>query len=1065
MVKKTLLSLAIAASTAGLTACNISSTADNNEVATNPVTAGTSANPGLTTPIFSAANSQLPLANDLLFAINSQLADGEPGKDGTANTADTTPPVTTALNKLDGFSTTAAHYINFTAALNPATVIAGQTVFLIKLKNGTDSAAINPLDLQTIVDNGGASPFSATQPVDNSGNPLYEANYVTLDGGATHTIQILPKTPLEPKTKYFVVLTDSIKDSAGQAVAESSEYTLMSGNLELPSAALAPVRTAVQGWEKLSGLFLAGATNNAITQDDIVLSYAFTTTGTTDVLHAMAAPGTFLTSQIPSIAHAEGAISAKLIAGYLAQAAVDAENPTPTESATAQGYADGKLLEIAQGVATAINTKFGTTVVAVDSETRTVLKASTDFSPSYYQGLIGVIADGSGAGLDTIIDKPKSRTYTPIVSAPNTAVAVPYDTLLTAQVKTKVEAQVADITTAEGAISLSLQGQGANQATIDGTLLQIAQGVATAINDAAGSTVIAIDENTRTTLIASEQFSPNYLTGLQTTIVSSQVAAISSKGFIYQGGLTLPNYLPNAEAGVADSALGSWSGSNNAALALGLAGAPTDVNGEINVSYRFPFADKVGENTIPVMVTLPKDDCDPDGAGPASGKPADGWPVAIYQHGITVDRSAGVLVGNTLAGQCIAMVAIDHAMHGIAPLNGDNEANSLRLFNVEQVAAAEAATNSPFAAARAGWIQAVGGAANAPELAALAERHNNVAKNALNTNIDMVFHGALDSEGAPVTAASVGTSGQLYINLSNFSRTRDGIRQTVLDMLNLGASIGDMDVNADGTADDLDPSKIYFIGHSLGGIVGATFLAVNNNTDVRAYNSSLPEIQAAALGNPGGGFVKLLENSPSIGAKVLGGLEAASGITQGSESIEKFFSVFQATVDSADPINFAADTQDIPVLVYTDVGGLASAEGDDDDGALSDQVVPNNALTPTVASAKSYLAGTDALVTEMGITTLVNQTNAVAGGAVTADPKYYFPNATSDSLVRANIRFTQGTHSTFSSGDPKDVFAETYQQIITYFDPYGATKLLGLPGDQKGFVIENTTALELEAAE
>ena len=329
----------------------------------------------------------------------------------------------------------------------------------------------------------------------------------------------------------------------------------------------------------------------------------------------------------------------------------------------------------------------------------------------------------------------------------------------------------------------------------------------------------------------------------------------------------------------------------------------------------------------------------------------------------------------------------------------------------------------------------------------------------------MVFQGALDSEGAPVTAASVGTSGQLYINLSNFSRTRDGIRQTVLDMLNLGASIGDMDVNADGTADDLDPSKIYFIGHSLGGIVGATFLAVNNNTDVRAYNSSLPEIQAAALGNPGGGFVKLLENSPSIGAKVLGGLEAASGITQGSESIEKFFSVFQATVDSADPINFAADTQDIPVLVYTDVGGLASAEGDDDDGALSDQVVPNNALTPTVASAKSYLAGTDALVTEMGITTLVNQTNAVAGGAVTADPKYYFPNATSDSLVRANIRFTQGTHSTFSSGDPKDVFAETYQQIITYFDPYGATKLLGLPGDQKGFVIENTTALELEAAE
>jgi hypothetical protein len=1044
MVNKTLLSLAIAVSTAGLTACNLSSTADNDSVLTNPVTAGTASNPGLTTPIFSAANSQLPLANDLLFAINSQLEDGQPGKDGTANTADTTPPVTTALNKLDGFSTSAAHYINFTAALNPATVIAGQTVFLVKLKNGTDSAAINPLDLQSIIDNGGASPFSASQPVDNSGNPLYEANYITLDGGATHTIQILPKTPLDPKTKYFIVLTDSIKGSDGKTVGESSEYTLLTSNLALPSPALEPVRTAIKGWETLSGLFLAGATNNAITQDNIVLSYAFTTTGTTDVLHAMAAPGTFLTTQIPSIAHAEGAISLSL--------QKQGANPATI---------DGTLLQIAQGVATAINTAAGGTVIAIDDKTRSVLKASDTFSPSYKKGLIGVIADGSGAGLDTIIDKPQSRTYTPIVSAPNTAVAVPYDALLTAQITTKVKAQVTDITTAEGAISLGLQSQGADPATINGTLLQIAHGVATAINEAAGETLIAIDEHTRTALTDSEPYSPNYLTGLQTTIVNGQVAALSSKGSIYQGGLTLPNYLPNAEAGVADNALGSWTGSNNAALALGLTGAPTDVNGEINVSYRFPFADKVGDNTIPVMVTLPKDDCDPDGAGPANSKPADGWPVAIYQHGITVDRTAGLLVGNTLAGQCIAMIAIDHAMHGIAPLNSGG-ANSLRLFNVEQVAASEAASSSPFAAARAGWINAVG-AENAPELAALAERHNNVAKNAFNTNIDMVFKGALDSEGRLVTAESVGTSGQLYINLNNFTRTRDGIRQTILDMLNIGASIGDMDINADGTADDLDPSKVYFIGHSLGGIVGATFLAVNNNADVRAYNSNLPKIQAAALGNPGGGFVKLLENSPSIGARVLGGLQAASGITQGSESIEKFFSIFQATVDSADPINFATDTHDIPVLVYTDVGGLASAAGDDDDGALSDQVVPNNALTPALASSKSYLAGTDALVREMGITTLVNKTNAVAGGPVTADPKYYFPNATNDSLVRANIRFTQGTHSTFSSADPKDVFAETYQQIITFFDPYGVTKLLGLPGDQKGFVIENTTALEKAA--
>lgn len=1063
MVKKTLLSLAIAASTAGLTACNISSTADNNEVAVSPVLSGT---PGFevstVTPQFQPTNNAgpvVPLNIDILFA-------DAPTTDGTANTADTTPPVTTALNKLAGFSTTAAIYMNFTGALDPDSVVAGQTVHLVKLKNAKDDPSIDALDISSIAATGGLA--AADQPV---GGVDYEANYITLDNGATHTIQILPKTPLEPKTKYVVAFTNGITSASGEPASASGDTLLIRSEQVIP-AALQPIRSLVNVWD------IAAKQANGVDDSNLILSYAFTTNGTTDVLHAMAAPGTFLTSQIPSIAHAEGAITASVTAKVTAQ--FPAGTPQATIDATVDANVKGTLNAVAEAVATAINEAMPGTLPTTDGASiRPTLKATAALQPSYYQGLITAIANAndSPTGLDAIVDKPKSRTYTPIVSAPSTAVAVPYDTLLTAQITPKVEAAIPDIATAEGAISASVIakaiGQGASQAVAEGAaasqLDDIAEVVAIAINEAQPGTLPTTDGATiRPTLKSTESLMSSYLAGLQKAIVTGQVADLSSGGAIYQGGLTLPNYLPNAQAGVADSALGSWSGSNNAALALGLSGAPTDVDGSINVTYRFPFADKVGFNTVPVMVTMPKADCDPDGAGPANGKPADGWPVAIYQHGITVDRTAGVLVGNTLAGQCIAMVAIDHAMHGIAPLNGDNEANALRLFNVDQVFAsadpAVLAAKSPFAAARAGWIQGVG-AENAPELVALAERHSNVAKNALNANIDMVFQGALDSEGDPVTTDSVGTSGQLYINLNNFTRTRDGIRQTVLDMLNLGASIGDMDINADGTANDLDPSKIYFIGHSLGGIVGATFLAVNNNADVRAYNSNLPVIQAAALGNPGGGFVKLLENSPSIGAKVLGGLQAAAGITQGSESIEKFFAVFQAMVDTADPINFAADTQNIPVLVYTDVGGLASAEGDDDDGALSDQVVPNNALTPTMPSAKSYLAGTDALVKEMGITTLVNQTNAVAGGAVTADPKYYFPNGANDSLVRANIRFTQGTHSTFSSGDPKDVFAETYQQIITYFDPYGATKLLGLPGDQKGFVIENTTALELEAAE
>ena len=966
MVKKTLLSLAIAATAAGLAGCN---TGGDYSVDTSAVTAGsTGSTPSRIAPIFSAGSANLPVAIDLLFA-------DAPATDGTANTSDTTPPVTTAINKLDGFSTSAATYIKFNGALDSDTVVAGQTVFLVKLKNSEDNAAIDALDVATIIANGGSSPFASVQPVPTSG---YVAKYVTLDDGATHAIQILPKTPLDPKTKYLVVLTDGLESASGIDVGPSAEYDLVSGDLELPAPTLQPVRDAVQGWESLAGAFLNGATQGSVTQDNIILSYAFTTTGTTDVLHAMAAPGTFVKTQITSVAAAEAAISAKVVAQVLA---------ADGSQAVADATASGTLDTIAGQVAVSINTNTPGTLPTTDGATiRPVLKSTESLSPFYYQGLITAISDGSGAGIDAVVDKPQSRTYTPITSDGATmAVAVPYDTFLASAVRPDFEAALPD----------------ADEATIDAA-------------------------------------------------VAAKVAELSSGGAIYQGGLSIPNFLPLSEAGVADSDLGSWGGSNNAALALGLEGAPLDADKEtINVTWRFPFANKLGDVVVPVMATIPKSDCDPDGAGPASGKPADGWPVVIYQHGITVDRSAGILVGNALAQGCIAMVAIDHAMHGIAPLSG-GEANSLRFLNVEQVAAADVATNSPFAAAVAG---VTGVMDESYPLATLAERHNNVGKAADGSNVAMVFQGALDADSNAVTASSVGESGDLYINLSEFARTRDAIRQTVLDMLNLNASIGDMDINADGTADDLDPAKVYFIGHSLGGIVGTTFLAVNNNASVQAYNSNLNTVQAAALGNPGGGVVKLLENSPSIGPRIIAGL-AAKGVTQGSDSMEKFFSVFQAMLDSADPINFAANTTDLPVLVYEDVG----VEGNDDE--TSDQVVPNNAETATLDTSVSFLAGTDPLVAEMGITDLVTKETAELGGAINADPKYYFPNAANDEIVRANVRVALGTHSTFSSADPQEVFAEIFQQVVTFFDPYGATQLQSLPGDQQGFIVEDTSVLE-----
>src|SRR5690554_8202277 len=96
MVKKTLLSMAIAAAVVSLAGCNVSTT---DKYDTKIINEGVQYGPASSVyPIFAPEAGQVPLALHFLFA---DAADS----DGTANTAHTTPPVTTALNQLAGLST------------------------------------------------------------------------------------------------------------------------------------------------------------------------------------------------------------------------------------------------------------------------------------------------------------------------------------------------------------------------------------------------------------------------------------------------------------------------------------------------------------------------------------------------------------------------------------------------------------------------------------------------------------------------------------------------------------------------------------------------------------------------------------------------------------------------------------------------------------------------------------------------------------------------------------------------------------------------------------------------
>jgi pimeloyl-ACP methyl ester carboxylesterase len=933
MVKKTLLSLAIAATTAGLAGCNISSVEKhNNEVDSTPVDAG---KPGVTpvrvAPIFSAGNSDLPINVDILFAEASST-------DGTAATNDTTPPVTTAINKLPGFSTTASFFLPFNVALNPATVVAGQTVFLIELKSAEDDASIDALDLNTIVAANPTNPFA--EGADQVTSADYSARYVTLDNGATHAIQVTPLKPLDPKTKYIVALTNDIKGADGRAATRSAEYELLSGSAELPSSALAPVRTAVQGWEKLAGGFLSQATGSAIQQKDVIMSYAFTTDGSLDALKNYAAPSLFVANNLP-LANAEAII----------------------ESAQA-----GATTSIAQQIV------LGGGGNPADADQVAAAKLTSQYAAAIYSQIAGSALPGAPASLNALVDRPSARAVNIISGA---------------------------------AVDGAIGGDGASPATFLGT------------------------SDTFTRYYQGQIELPNFLdkVTLTTEFTKAGISGAMAADADWSANTTV--------GAVLDAALGNPAGTT----------PPKDKDGSTNVTYRYPFAqpstEGAGKNYAPLLVTMPDDiDYSVGGTNPA-GKNCSGMtevPVVLYVHGITGSRGNSLGYAAGLAANCIATVAIDLPLHGIAPLatnaNGETVDNALKAFDVEPGKAA--LTGSPWGAVAA---------ASTPDFDNIAERHNNIDQNSLGARVVMDFDGSASADGTDGSPA-VGKSGSAFINLSNFTRSRDNLRQAVVDLLNLNASLGNIstEIAAQTGGVGLDLDKVYLAGHSLGAIVATTFAAVNNAPEVLAANTSLNKVQGVMLANGGAHISKLLENSPSFGPTIINGL-AAAGVDQGTSNFEKFMYVIQSTIDVVDPANAGlklAET-DTPLVLFNMVGGnsLPTVQADlakisYPDGFkvvgsyLPDHTVPNFdyfadadtnpyrgfatalGMSEGVPTALAPMAGTNGLASVMGLET-VNAETTIGDLA---------------SPTRVVARFAEGTHSTFANADAPGAFTEMLTQSL-----------------------------------
>jgi hypothetical protein len=182
---------------------------------------------------------------------------------------------------------------------------------------------------------------------------------------------------------------------------------------------------------------------------------------------------------------------------------------------------------------------------------------------------------------------------------------------------------------------------------------------------------------------------------------------------------------------------------------------------------------------------------------PSGTEPAGGWPVAIFGHGFGDNKNnSPFAVAGTLAHAGIATIAINVVGHGFGPAG----TLTVNLTNGSSVT---------FGA---------GGRA-----------------------VDHDGNGTFDS-----------TEGVNALPPDGIIANRDGLNQTVVDLMQLVRTIkAGVNVNGDGSP-DLSTSRIYYFGQSFGGIYGTALMGLD------------PLVHTGVLNVPGGPIVEIARLSPGF---------------------------------------------------------------------------------------------------------------------------------------------------------------------------------------------------------
>ena len=417
------------------------------------------------------------------------------------------------------------------------------------------------------------------------------------------------------------------------------------------------------------------------------------------------------------------------------------------------------------------------------------------------------------------------------------------------------------------------------------------------------STVMQVVNNPQAPAAATSGFAPK-------APFSALNAALTSGAVLWQGNVRLPYYLSAPSATEPLAPLKQfWRA--DAASPLGT-----------NLTYVNKLPKKTGDETVPMLLAVP-------GASATGScvKPSAGWPVVIFQHGITRNRTDMLPIANTLASfpLCHATVAIDLPLHGLLAAADYSDSTNQGLATL---------------------------------------LHTGYTPGGMRERIFGVDY-VNNTTGASGPDGKVDSSGQHFINLTSPLTSRDNLRQAGADLLALSRALTVMDFDGVVGA-DFDPARIHFVGLSLGAITGANFVAYD------------PRVKTAVLVAPGGGLAKMVPSSPAFGPTINAGL-AAAGRATGSAGYEDFLFLLQTVIDQGDPLgNWEAFRARTAKALMVQMGGDLVVPND----VTNLQYMVFNASmqpVPSGSPARAPYAGTTPLARAFGLSNIGASTQSANG--------------------------------------------------------------------------------------